>query len=86
MFFFRFHWLCPLQTEHSRGVKENIKKIFAVHSMPEMLQSDKWERIQRVSEAILPNEKDMNRLISTIQSEDARKSGAVSSCSSCLEK
>ena len=25
--FSRFHWWCPLQTKHSRGVKENIKKI-----------------------------------------------------------
>ena len=23
----RFHWLCPLQTKHSRRIKENIKKI-----------------------------------------------------------
>ena len=40
MFFFsHFHWLYPLQTKHSRGVKENIKKIFAIHSIPEKLQS-----------------------------------------------
>ena len=32
--------MCPLQTKHSHGVKENIKKIFAVHGMLETLQSD----------------------------------------------
>ena len=40
MFFSRFHWLCPSQTKHSPGVKENLKKIFAVHDMSETLQSD----------------------------------------------
>ena len=38
--FCRFHWLCPLQTKHSRRVKENTKKIFAVHGMAETPQSD----------------------------------------------
>ena len=38
--FFRFHWLSPLQTKHSRGVKEIINKIFSVHGMTETLQSD----------------------------------------------
>ena len=38
--FSRFHWLCPLQTKHSRGVKENIKKVFAVYGIQETLQSD----------------------------------------------
>ena len=36
--FSRFHWLCPLQTKHSRGVKENIKKIFAVYGIQETFQ------------------------------------------------
>ena len=35
--FSRFYWLCPLHTKHSREVKENIKKIFAVHGMLETL-------------------------------------------------
>ena len=38
--FSRFHWLCPLQAKHSCRVKENIKKIFAVHSILQTLQSD----------------------------------------------
>ena len=38
--FSRFQLLCPLQTKHSDGVKENIKKIFTVHGMPETLQPD----------------------------------------------
>ena len=38
--FFRFHWLSPLQTKHSRGVKEIINNFFSVHGMTETLQSD----------------------------------------------
>ena len=38
--FSRFHWLYPLQTKHSRGVKEYMKKIYEVHGTPGTLQSD----------------------------------------------
>ena len=79
--FSRFHWLCLLQTNHSRGVKENIKKICCSRYVRNALIGY-WDSIQRVSEANLPNEKD-NGPISTIQTEGTGKSGVVSSC---LEK
>ena len=65
--FSRIHWLCPFQTKHSHGIKENIKKIFAVHGMPEMPQSDKEKEFKG------SNENDLNGPILTIQSEGARK-------------
>ena len=43
--FSRFHWLCPLQTKHSHGVKECMKKIYEVHGTLEKLQLDKRKRI-----------------------------------------
>ena len=44
--FSRFHWLYPLQTKHSRGVKEYMKKIYDVHDTPGTLQSDSGEEVK----------------------------------------
>ena len=38
--FSRFHWLKPLSTKHSHGVRENLKEIFNVHGNPGTIQSD----------------------------------------------
>ena len=38
--FSRFHWLCPLESKHSIGIKKKLKKIYSVHGLPKILQSD----------------------------------------------
>lgn len=38
--FSRFHWLCPLETKHSQGIKHELKKIYDLNGIPEILQSD----------------------------------------------
>ena len=43
-----FYWLCPLQIKHSQVVKENIKKIFAVHVMLETLQLENGKEFSRL--------------------------------------
>ena len=38
--FSRFHWLHPLPTKHSAGVKEFLKATYETHGPPSILQSD----------------------------------------------
>ena len=38
--FLRFHWLRPLESKHSIGVKRELKKIYLVRGFPKRLQSD----------------------------------------------
>lgn len=38
--FSRFHWLCPLESKHSIGIKNKLKQIYSVHGLPNRLQSD----------------------------------------------
>ena len=32
--FSRFHWLYPLESKHSSGIKKKLKKIYSVHGLP----------------------------------------------------
>ena len=41
--FSRFHWLYPLESKHSSGVKKKLKKIYSVYGLPQKLQSDNGE-------------------------------------------
>ena len=45
--FYRFHWLYPLQTKHSPGVKEYTKKTYEVHGTAGTLQSDNEKEFKR---------------------------------------
>ena len=46
--FSQFHRLYPLQIKQSRGIKENKKKIFAVHGMPETPQLDNGKEFKEL--------------------------------------
>ena len=35
--FSRFHWLYPLESKHSSGIKKKLKKIYSVHGLPQKL-------------------------------------------------
>ena len=49
--FSRFHWLYPLESKHSSGIKKKLKKIYSVHGLPQKLQSDNGgESKKRVKE------------------------------------
>lgn len=45
--FSRFHWLRPLTSKHSSGVKRELKKIYSVHGLPKKLQSDNGGEFKR---------------------------------------
>ena len=38
--FSRYHWLCPLGRKRSLDVKREVKKIYDVHGLPHVIQSD----------------------------------------------